>query len=566
MLGLSCVVSSVYGEEAQPVGRTDTGELPKLDEPEPMTQEQTESETDKEEPTSEPVETEQQKQPEASGCADKEIKPQEQKRKANTLSSARASTIYINNADDLIDFAEKINNRTYPSDTNATLMTNINMSGKNFTPIKNYTGTFDGTVHTIQNLTIKSAENYVGLFGTIENATIKNVGVTGNISGQDCVGGIVGIDWGGSTIENCWNEASISASGDNAGGIVGWLSSYSSSSVNNCYNFGAVAGALDTGGIVGVLYGSGTVKNCFSTGAATNGSAVVSTNYGTVSNCYYLQNGSLYDENAAAATAEEFKSGKIAWLLNEKKSDGVWKQTIGTDNYPKFKGGTVYEWQNGTYHNTQQPKAPAPTIEIDSAKTTASSITVKALGNQNTYGTAEYSLDEKNWQTGNVFTDLPSNRTYTVYARYKGYGDYLQSDAGKKENVSTNPASYTISVPSTPLTAGGKDSNTISVDTSRTFELGYNGKVMVKIKDNGKVTNGKLKLTRSGDSDTITSALLVDKSAFTDITKPVAAFSMTNYTSEKAVISFAEPTETDIPAGTYSETITFEVSYSEPTT
>ena len=75
--------------------------------------------------------------------------------------------------------------------------------------------------------------------------------------------------------------------------------------------------------------------------------------------------------------------------------------------------------------------------------------------------------------------------------------------------------------------------------------------------------DGKLTLTRQNDTEnhTIASALLVNNNALGDINKSVAIFTMDNKTPVS--VSFAKPTETDIPAGTYNGTITFEVSYSE---
>ena len=210
----------------------------------------------------------------------------------------------------------------------------------------------------------------------------------------------------------------------------------------------------------------------------------------------------------------------------------------------------------------------APTVMIDTSKTTASSITVTELENQDTYGEAEYRLDGKNWQPSNVLTDLHSNTTYTVYARYKGNETYAMSDAGKLENVSTSNASYTITIPTVTLEAGKADSSaSISVDGEKSFDLGCNGRVDVTVKKGNSVTaDGKLKLTRQDNTGnhTITSALLIDGTELGNIDDNVATFTMNN--KAPVPVSFAKPTEPDIPAGTYSGTITFEVSYTEPTT
>ena len=208
------------------------------------------------------------------------------------------------------------------------------------------------------------------------------------------------------------------------------------------------------------------------------------------------------------------------------------------------------------------PKAPTPTVTI--AGTTASSITVKELENKDTYGGAEYSLDRANWQTGNVFRDLPSSTKYTVYARYKGnYTSHAQSDEGKTENVSTSPANYTITIPAAPIEAGNSESKA-ELKPSESFDVGYGGTATVKVKENSGVDNdGNLNLIRQNDTEnhTITSALLVNGSTLGNISNNVAMFK--TKTDTPVMISFAEPTETNILAGTYKGTITFVVSYSE---
>lgn len=208
----------------------------------------------------------------------------------------------------------------------------------------------------------------------------------------------------------------------------------------------------------------------------------------------------------------------------------------------------------------------APTVTI--AETTASSITVEELADKETYGGAEYSLDGRNWQTSNVLTGLHSNTIYTVHARYKGDTIYATSDAGKVEGVSTSAASYTITIPAVTLEAGKADSSaSLAVDTEKNFDLGYKGHVDITVKNDSNVTeDAKLNLTRQNDPEnhTITSALLVDNKVLGNIQNIVATFKAK--TDIPVTISFASPTETNILAGTYSGTITFEVSYTEPKT
>ena len=208
------------------------------------------------------------------------------------------------------------------------------------------------------------------------------------------------------------------------------------------------------------------------------------------------------------------------------------------------------------------PKAPIPTNI--KTKTTANTIEVIPLDNTDIYGTAQYKLDNGNWGTNTVFTNLKAQRSYTVYTRYLGNELYLVSDSSSS-SVTTSSPTYTITIPQETLTAGNESSkNEISVDTNN-FDLGYGGKVDVKVSNNGSISSdGKLILIRQQDTGTttITSALLVNGTPFTDINNPVATFKATN--NSPVSISFEKPVETKILAGTYSGTVTFEVSYSEP--
>lgn len=511
------------------------------------------------------------------------------------LATEDTSTIEIGNADGLIAFATNINSGELPANTNAILTDNIDMSGKTYTPIGalgtdyKYSGTFDGNGYEVQNLKISSSSNCAGLFGRTDGATIKNVGVTGEIETTgNYAGGIVAYVYNNLAIENCWNKADI-AGYYNIGGIVGYAA-YGGVTIKNCYNTGTVTANCNAGGIAGYI--KGTITNCYNTGTVTASNSfaggitgrsygsdstitncynigtvssyydspggIVGKNSGTITNCYYLSGSSSSDGGGTLKTETEFKSGEVTWLLNGSTSEGVWKQTLEENDYPNFTGLVVYCDSN--YYNV----IPAPKPEFTTSLT-ASSITVTLTKYTADYGKAQYSLDGSEWQASNVFDNLKANQSYTVYVKYAGAGKYLESDTAEK-SVTTDSASYTITIPSTTLTAGESNSSiTISADTSNSFDLGYGGKVTVKIKNDGAVTDGKLTLTRNEATNTITSALLVNGSAFTDITQPIITFTTSNYNlpDTKATISFAKPTETNIPAGDYKGTITFEVSYSE---
>ncbi|MEK7643749.1 MAG: GLUG motif-containing protein, partial [Patescibacteria group bacterium] len=167
-------------------------------------------------------------------------------------------------------------------------------AGEGFEPVVDFTGAFDGLGHTITGLTInRPTQDYVGLFGYASTGSIlKNVGLlNGNITGNYCVGGLVGLNEEG-TITNSYNTGTVSGSYDYVGGLVGLNSS---GTITDSYNTGTVSGRYYVGGLVG--YNEyGNITNSYSTGAVS-GSAVVGglvgyNYYGTITNSYSTVTGS----------------------------------------------------------------------------------------------------------------------------------------------------------------------------------------------------------------------------------------------------------------------------------
>ena len=166
-------------------------------------------------------------------------------------SNTKTYTVY--NANGLMNIAELVNGGK--TDINITLDTNIDLTGKDWTPIgtsfrNSYTGTFDGGGHTIKGLTVTTNDQFVGLFGSIGNAgTVKNVVMEGvqitNNHGSGYVGGVVGNSDG--TIENCSVSGSVSGTAY-VGGVVGvqWWGS-----ITGCSSSATVKGMGDVGGVAG---------------------------------------------------------------------------------------------------------------------------------------------------------------------------------------------------------------------------------------------------------------------------------------------------------------------------
>ena len=204
----------------------------------------------------------------------------------------------VTSADGLMNVAELVNGGK--TDINITLDKNIDLTGKDWTPIgtnydNSYKGTFDGGGHTITGLTVTTNDQFVGLFGYLNRAgMVKNVVMEGiQITSNHmfgCTGGVVGYSWG--TIENCSVSGSVS-SNSTAGGVVG---AQLSGSITGCSSSATVKGVTYAGGIAGYTNGGGSLTGCYATGsisvennttnAAWAGGVVGSNGSSTLTACY----------------------------------------------------------------------------------------------------------------------------------------------------------------------------------------------------------------------------------------------------------------------------------------
>lgn len=161
-----------------------------------------------------------------------------------------------------------------------------------WTPIGTYSrerhpfrGVFDGGGHVISNLYIsRYYEDHQGLFGYIEDGTVRNLGVVGSISfksgysggvtGEDHSAGIVGESNKG-TVENCWYAGKAGGGGSCVGGIVGYNKK---GTVKDCYVMSAAELAAS--------YGIPTEKETLIRGQRSVGGVVGENEDGTVTDCY----------------------------------------------------------------------------------------------------------------------------------------------------------------------------------------------------------------------------------------------------------------------------------------
>ena len=185
-------------------------------------------------------------------------------------SNTKTYTVY--NANSLMNIAELVNGGK--SDINITLDTDIDLTGKDWTPIgtdydNSYKGTFDGGGHTITGLTFTTNDEFAGLFGwlnragTVKNVVMEGVQITSNQIYGGSIGGVVGSGWG--TIENCSVSGSVSGT-VYVGGVVGVQIG---GSITGCSSSATVKGTVDVGGVAGQTNSSATLTACYATGNVT---------------------------------------------------------------------------------------------------------------------------------------------------------------------------------------------------------------------------------------------------------------------------------------------------------
>ena len=178
----------------------------------------------------------------------------------------------VTSADGLMNIAKLVNGGK--TDINITLDTDIDLTGKDWTPIgtdydNSYKGTFDGGGHTITGLAFTTNDEYAGLFGqlnragTVKNVVMEGVQITSNQIYGGSIGGVVGYSLG--TIENCSVSGSVSGT-VYVGGVVGaqW-----DGSITGCSSSATVKGMVNVGGVVGQTNGNTTLTACYATGNVT---------------------------------------------------------------------------------------------------------------------------------------------------------------------------------------------------------------------------------------------------------------------------------------------------------
>ena len=293
-------------------------------------------------------------------------------------SNTKTYTVY--NADGLMNIAELVNGGK--TDINITLTADIDLTGKNWTPIgtdydNSYKGTFDGGGHTITGLTFTTNDEYVGLFGwlnragTVKNVVMEGVQITSHQIYGGSIGGVVGYSWG--TIENCSVSGSVSGT-VYVGGVVG---AQIGGSITGCSSSATVKGTVDVGGVAGQTNSSATLTACYATGNVTieinpakniAGGSLVGMNAGSsLLACYatgnvtstgsstgYVHIGGFLGDNYITVTACYWKNNHEQGIsynrgsTNVTKVDGTgvtWQNAVDAMNTALQKAGSEWRYE-----------------------------------------------------------------------------------------------------------------------------------------------------------------------------------------------------------------------------
>jgi len=186
----------------------------------------------------------------------------------------------IDDVNQLIQLANLVNSGQNVRGRHFRLLNSIDLYGLDWTPIGNFDnpflGFFDGQGNVISNLNIdKPTENYIGLFGVVDDGGITNLGIVNpSITGNIGVGGIVGFLGDDATITNCFTVGGNIQGRSTVGGIAGYatgeiiesrntsditgtdtgvggIAGTSRNQISHSSNTGSIAGREMVGGVVG---------------------------------------------------------------------------------------------------------------------------------------------------------------------------------------------------------------------------------------------------------------------------------------------------------------------------
>ena len=264
-------------------------------------------------------------------------------------------------------------------------------------------GSLDGNGKTIDlNLNLPEQSD-VGLFGYCSGRYIKNLTVTGSVKGCSFVGGIAG--QARMNIMNCHNKATVSATKECVGGIVGF---FNNDGVINCTNSGQVEGPSQVGGIVGNLVNA-YVTNCLNNGDVTGkGNTSDGTHVGGIVGRGV--SGSIKNCVNNAAVKQEAESGyPVGGIAGSKDVDDSRMLTVTGCFYNVTKNSDVQDFGHNINDYTEAISGTAcakETTELESAETLETLNSYAKNNKEGEIGLFSWKLED------HVFSLIP--RTYEI--------------------------------------------------------------------------------------------------------------------------------------------------------
>ena len=237
-----------------------------------------------------------------------------------------------------------------------------------------YQGTLDGQGHTLT-INYKTGKDVSGgLFAYVENATIKNLKVEGNVTANHrLIGGFVGLVKGTLTMQDCESAADITVTPTTtAMHIAGFIGQGKTGNITltDCPFTGSITGNSSfryAAPFLGWMESAGriTYNYCLNIGTFTNTDlnytyALGVTQYSgqsTAASCFYKPGNNTNNESlATAVSVEQLSSGMVTYRLQGGRADQHWGQLLGRHAHPNLthEEGTLVYHQPGIYSNNEE--------------------------------------------------------------------------------------------------------------------------------------------------------------------------------------------------------------------
>jgi|GEM_PF-760298 len=234
------------------------------------------------------------------------------------------------------------------------LMADLDCSGIAFCPISPFgifSGTFDGNSHRVMNCTITMPGvtgwgffDHIGTSGRVMNLILENI----SVSGVQYAGGLAAINEG--TIINCSVDGQVLGT-MYTGGLVGLNEA---GTITDCHTLCAVTGGVATGGLAG-KNGMTPMEDRFGVITLSSSAGTVVSDKGITGGLVGSNSGSIIADSHATGQVTGLSNvgGLVGWNSGEVERCSASGNVAGTDNsYEGFIGGLVGESVQGTVTNS----------------------------------------------------------------------------------------------------------------------------------------------------------------------------------------------------------------------